>query len=150
MIPPASDEMVPPANDPRPLLPPTRAELRIMQVLWELGQATVEEVVRRLASSPPANYKTVQTFLRILEQKKLVRHIARGRVFVFIPCVSREEVGRLNVRNVLHENFGGSPKQLLIHMLEDIRIRESELKELETLIRRYRQQQKTQIADEVN
>lgn len=115
-----------------------------MLALWELGQGTVEEVVRRLPSNPPANYKTVQTFLRILEQKKLVRHIARGRVFVFIPRVSREEVGRLNVRNVLRENFGDSPTQLLINMLEDTRISEPELKELETLIHRYRIQKRTE------
>jgi predicted transcriptional regulator len=122
---------------------PTRAELRILQVLWEIDQGTVDEVAHRLPSNPPANYKTVQTLLRIMEQKKFVRHIARGRVFVFLPCVTREEVGRLSVRNLLQQNFGGSPAELLINLLQDSRIEESELEELEALIRRYRTQRRT-------
>jgi predicted transcriptional regulator len=78
-----------------------------------------------------------------MEQKKFVRHIARGRVFIFLPCVTREEVGRLSVRNLLQQNFGGSPAELLINLLQDSRIEESELEELEALIRRYRTQRRT-------
>ncbi|MGH9396405.1 MAG: BlaI/MecI/CopY family transcriptional regulator [Terriglobia bacterium] len=120
------------------LLLPTRAEFRILQVLWEVGQGTVEDVVRRLPSNPPPNYKTVQTLLRILEQKKFVRHTTRGRVFIFVPCVTREEVGRLSVRNLLQQNFGGSPTELMVNLLEGGPIEESELDELEALIRRHR------------
>src|ERR1700674_2314449 len=112
---------------------PTRAELRILQALWDMGEGTVDDVVRRLPSNPPANYKTVQTFLRIMEQKKLVRHIARGKVFVFSPCVTREEMGRVSVRILLQQIFGGSPAELVINLLEDSRVEESELKELEAL-----------------
>ncbi len=119
---------------------PTPAELRILQVLWQLGQATVEEVVNH--SSPKPNYKTVQTLLRIMEQKSLVRHAARGRVFVFEPRVSREEVGQLSVRTLMEQNFGGSPAELLVNLLEAGPVEESELDELETLIRSYRLQKR--------
>lgn len=121
---------------------PTRAELRILQVLWELGQGTVEDVVRRLPSSPRANYKTVQTLLRIMEQKGFVGHITRGRVFVFQPRVTREEMGRLSICNLLQQNFGGSPTELLMNLLEGNLADESELEELEALIRRYRTQRR--------
>jgi BlaI family transcriptional regulator, penicillinase repressor len=121
---------------------PTRAELPILQVLWELGQGTVEDMVRGLRSSPPANYKTVQTLLRIMEQKGFVRHHARGRVFVFEPLVTREEVGGLSVRNLLQQTFRGSPTELLMNLLEGSPVDASELDELEALIRRYRTQRK--------
>jgi BlaI family penicillinase repressor len=120
-----------------PILP-TPAELRILQVLWELGQGTVDNVLRQLPQSPPPNYKTVQTILRIMEHKRFVRHAARGRVFVFEPRVSREEVGRCSVDNLLQQNFGGSPSELMMNMLEGNQIDESELNELESLIRKYR------------
>lgn len=122
------------------LVLPTRAELRILQALWELEEGTVEDIVRQLPSRPPANYKTVQTVLRIMEQKKLVRHVARGRVFVFSPCFTREEIGRLSVRNLLQQRFVDSPAELLINLLEDSQVDESELKELEALLRRIRRQ----------
>jgi predicted transcriptional regulator len=121
---------------------PTRAELRILQVLWQRGQATVEEVVTHSDSSPKPNYKTIQTLLRIMEQKGLVRHAARGRVFIFAPRVSREEVDQLSVRTLLEQNFGGSPAELLVNLLEAGPVDESELDELESLIRNYRLQKR--------
>lgn len=121
---------------------PTRAELRILQVLWQLGQATVEEVVSYSHSSPKPNYKTVQTLLRIMEQKGLVEHASRGRVFVFQPRVTREQVGQLSVRTLLEQNFGGSPAELLVNLLEAGPVEETELDELENLIRNYRLQKR--------
>jgi len=117
---------------------PTRAELRILQVLWERGRATVEEIISDPGMSPRPNYKTTQTILRIMEEKGLVRHVSRGRVFVFQPRVTRDQVGRRSVRNLLELNFGGSPAELLVNLLEAGSVNESELEELEALIRNYR------------
>jgi BlaI family transcriptional regulator, penicillinase repressor len=118
---------------------PTRAELRILHVLWEVGHGTVEDVISHSSLSPKPNYKTTQTILRIMEEKGLVKHESRGRVFVFTPCVTREEVGRLSVQTLLHQNFGGSPAELLVNLLEANPVNEAELEELEALIRKYRQ-----------
>ena len=121
---------------------PTLAELRILRVLWDLGQATVEQVVSHPQSAPRPNYKTIQTLLRIMEQKGFVRHVNRGRVFVFVPRVSRDEVGKLSVRNLLEQNFGGSSSELLVNLLEANPVDESELEQLESLIRNYRVQRR--------
>jgi BlaI family transcriptional regulator, penicillinase repressor len=118
--------------------PPTRAELRILQALWELGSGTIEEIIHHKSFSSPPNYKTTQTILRIMEEKGLARHTNGGRVFVFAPAVTREWVERLSVRNLLEQNFGGSPAKLLVNLLEEGRVKESELEELEALIRNYR------------
>lgn len=121
---------------------PTRAELRILNALWDLGQGTVEDVIRHRTFSPRPNYKTTQTLLRIMEQKGLVRHLVRGRGFLFEPCVSREEVGKVSVRRLLEQNFGGSPAELLVNLLESNSVAEEELEELESLIRKYRVQKR--------
>jgi predicted transcriptional regulator len=73
-----------------------------------------------------------------MEEKGLARHTNDGRVFVFEPCVSREWVGRLSVRNLLNSNFDGSPAKLLVNLLEAGSVKEAELAELEALIRNYR------------
>jgi predicted transcriptional regulator len=114
--------------------------MRILQVLWDLEQATVEEVINHASLAPRPNYKTTQTILRIMEEKSLVRHVSRGRVFVFEPCVTRDQVGRLSVQTLLEQNFGGSPAQLLVNLLEAGPVKEPELEELEALIRNYRKQ----------
>jgi BlaI family transcriptional regulator, penicillinase repressor len=122
------------------LVPPTRAELRILQAMWDLGKATVEEIIHHATFSSQPNYKTTQTILRIMEEKGLVDHTSRGRVFVFEPRVSREEVGRLSVRTLLEQNFQGSPAKLLLNLLESGPVEPAELEELEALIRKYRLQ----------
>lgn len=118
---------------------PTDAELIILDGLWELGKGTVEEVANWLPSNPRANYKTVQSLLRIMENKGFVQHKVRGRAFVFTPRVTRDEVGRLSAKRVIDRNFQGSHSAMLMNLLDSNHIREDELDELEKLIQRYRE-----------
>jgi BlaI family transcriptional regulator, penicillinase repressor len=118
--------------------PPTRAELRILNALWELKSGTIDEIIHHPSFSSPPNYKTTQTILRIMEEKGLARHTTGGRVFVFEPAVSREWVEKMSVRTILEQNFGGSPAKLLVNLLESGPVAEKELEELEALIRNYR------------
>src|SRR5580658_4413985 len=87
---------------------PTNAELLILNALWDLRDGTVEDIVDRLGPSPPANYKTVQSLLRIMESKGFVRHTHRGRAFVFSPCVTRDEIGGRLAKRLLDRSFRGS------------------------------------------
>ena len=119
---------------------PTRGEMKILNVLWDLGQATVEEVIKHPSFSTPPNYKTTQTLLRIMEDKGLARHTTHGRVFVFAPCVTREQVTRLSVQNLLEQTFAGSLTEMMVGVIETGTVKESELEELEALIRNYRTQ----------
>jgi BlaI family transcriptional regulator, penicillinase repressor len=119
-------------------VPPTRAELRILNALWELKSGTIEEIIHHPSFSSPPNYKTTQTILRIMEEKGLARHTTGGRVFVFEPAVSREWVEKMCVRTMLEQNFGGSPAKLLVNLLESGPVADEELEELEALIRNYR------------
>ena len=121
------------------VLLPTEAELRILDALWELGEGTVEDVVNRSPSNPRANYKTVQTLLRIMENKGFVRHTTRGRAFVFMSCVTRDEIGRVSAKRLVDRNFQGSHTAMLMNLLDSNHIKEDELDALERLIQQYRE-----------
>jgi len=118
---------------------PTPSELRLLQVLWSLGEGTVDQIVNAHPEDSRPNYKTTHTFLRIMEQKGFITHTVHGRTFLFKPLVTRESVDSLSVRTLLQTNFGGSPAGLLINLLEAVPAREEELDELESLIREFRQ-----------
>lgn len=75
-----------------------------------------------------------------MEEKRLARHTSRGRVFVFAPCVTREQVASLSVQNLLESTFSGSVTELMVGVIETGTVKEAELEELEALIRNYRQQ----------
>jgi len=111
----------------------TEAELPIMDILWQKGSAVVTDVVAGLANSAVA-YNTVLTTLRILERKGYVRHTKEGRAFVYHPVVERGEASRKAVRNLVKRFFQDSPELLILNVLEDERLAESELDRLKRLI----------------
>ena len=128
----------------RSIIPvPTPAEFRLLDVLWRLKEATIDDLLLDSKEDPPPNYKTVQARLRLMENKKLVIHHVRGRAFVFRPRVRREQVHRLSIRSFLNRYFGGSPTQLLQNLLQDERIGAAELEGLESLIRSRREVRST-------
>jgi BlaI family transcriptional regulator, penicillinase repressor len=117
---------------------PTAAEMRLLQILWDLEEGTVEDVVNAHSQKERPNYKTTQTLLRIMEKKRFIRHDARGRVFVFKPLVSRKKIDHLCVQTLVSRNFRGSAAGLLLNLLETTSIKKQELDELEAYIREYR------------
>jgi BlaI family transcriptional regulator, penicillinase repressor len=117
---------------------PTAGEMRLLQILWELGEASVEDVVTAHPERERPHYKTTQTLLRIMEQKGFITHESRGRVFVFRPLVSRKTIDDLSVQALVSRNFHGSAAGLLIQLLEVSPIKRKELDELEAYIREYR------------
>jgi BlaI family transcriptional regulator, penicillinase repressor len=117
---------------------PTPGELRLLQILWDRGEATVEEVVNAHPEKERPNYKTTQTLLRIMEQKQLIEHESRGRVFVFKPLVSRKTIDHVSVQALVSRNFHGSAAELVVNLLETSPIKNKELDALEAYIREYR------------
>ena len=112
----------------------TDAELRLMDVLWEKGAATVGEVAGALPKHPQLAYSTVLTTLRILEQKGYVRHGRRGRAFVYRPVIDRGEVRRGAVRYILSRFFQDDPALLLVNILEHEKLDPEELRRLREMI----------------
>src|ERR1700729_3929970 len=110
---------------------PTPAEMRLLQVLWDLKEASVDEVVNAHPEKERPNYKTTQTLLRIMEQKGFITHESRGRVFVFKPLVSRKAIDHLSVQSLVSRNFHGSAAELVLNLLETSPIKNKELDALE-------------------
>ena len=126
---------------------PTPAEMRLLQVLWDLKEASVDEVVNAHPEKERPNYKTTQTLLRIMEQKGFITHESRGRVFIFTPLVSRKTIDSLSVQALVSRNFRGSAAGLLINLLETSSIKKKELDELETYLREYRKKHEARDRD---
>jgi len=115
---------------------PTPGEHKLLEILWRIGEGTIDDIIAAAEQSPRRNYKTVQTMLRIMEGKKLVTHRVRGRAFVYQALVARSRIGRLSIRTLLERHFGGSRSELLLNLLEDEPIDATELRDLAELIRR--------------
>lgn len=115
----------------------TEAELRLMDVIWRKGAATVAEVVDELPKQIGLAYNTVLTTMRILEDKGYVEHTKskEGRAFIYHAVVGREEASRTAVRNLLNRFFRNSPEALVLNLIEDEQLSEPELQRIRKLIR---------------
>ena len=112
----------------------TEAELRLMDVLWQKGKATVQEVLASLPDKRPLAYNSVLTTIRILEKKGYVGHIKDGRAHVYMPVVERQDATRSEVRHLIGRFFKDSHELLVLNILEDKSIDAEELKRLRDLI----------------
>jgi predicted transcriptional regulator len=114
----------------------TEAELRLMEVLWQKGEATVADVTAALPP-PPIAYNSVLTTMRILERKGYVDHIEAGRAYMYRPLVAREDAAGHAVGHLLSKFFDNSAGTLALRLIESERPSNEELHRLKTLIEAY-------------
>ena len=114
----------------------TEAELRIMNVLWEKGSATVHEVLQGMPAQPTLAYNSVLTIIRILEKKGYVQHVKDRRAHVYMPKVDRKDATRFEVRHLVSRFFGNSDELLVLNILEEKSIDADELARLRQLLER--------------
>jgi predicted transcriptional regulator len=114
----------------------TEAELRLMEVLWEKGEATVGDITAALPP-PPIAYNSVLTTMRILERKGYVAHVEAGRAYVYRPLVAREEAAGHAVGHLLSRFFDNSAGTLALRLIETERPSNDELLRLKALIEEY-------------
>jgi len=121
----------------------TEAELRLMDVLWKKGEATVGEIADALPARLGLAYNTVLTTMRILEEKGYVRHSKpkQGRAFVYRPKVGREEATRSAVQDLLRRFFGQSHEALVLNILQDEKLDEQERQRIRELLDQFNQEE---------
>jgi len=112
----------------------TETEQQLMEVLWKRGKASVAEVQLALVKRPRPAFNTVQTTLRILEQKGYAGHEEAGRGFIYFPRKKRAEVSRAAVRHLVTRFFDGSASQLAVNLLEDSDLSADDLARIEQMI----------------
>ena len=114
----------------------TEAELRIMNVLWQKGPGTVQQVLDWLPERPALAYNTVLTTVRILEKKGYVGHAKDGRAHVYEPLVERKEATRSEIRHLVSRFFRNSHDALVLNILEDNEIEGEEVDRLRKMLER--------------
>jgi predicted transcriptional regulator len=119
---------------PRQSVTLTEAELRIMNVLWQRGSGTVQQVLDDLPPKVALAYNSVLTTIRVLEKKKYVEHEKDGRAHVYAPVIERRDATRSEISNLVSRFFKDSHEQLVLNILEERGIDSSELERLRKML----------------
>ena len=111
-----------------------RRERQIMDVIFQLGEASVARVLEQLRDPP--SYSAVRTMIRLLESKGFLRHRRVGNRYVYRPTQSKETASRSALRHLITTFFSGSAPDTVAAILDDSseKLSEDDLERLEQLI----------------
>ena len=119
---------------------PSQRELDVLKVLWELGEAKVRDVHEAMCRQEKCAFTTVQTLLRIMADKGLVKPRAAGRTLFYSPVYTREQLSS----HFLHRVFDGALDKLVLNMLSAEKLSPEEMRELERLIAKARREKQAE------
>ena len=111
-----------------------------MKVIWKLDTATVRQVYETMLEHRRIAYTTVMTMMNILEQKGYLKKQQGERAYVYRPAQPQKQVIRSMVREFVDRVFNGSAEPLLVHLVEDRRLTETDLEEIRRTIKTARRQ----------
>jgi BlaI family transcriptional regulator, penicillinase repressor len=111
----------------------SKAEHRVLQQYWNLGRASVREILDSLPEDERVAYTTVQTLVYRLEAKGALQRVRKiGNAQIFEPAIDERQYRTGLVRDLL-ELFGGSPRLLVSNLLETGSLTLRDLKALQGL-----------------
>lgn len=112
----------------------TEAELEILQVLWDKGQATVKEVHEALSAERDAGYTTTLKQMQVMYEKDLLTRDDSRRQHIYFPNVEIGKVQRKFMDKVMKSLFSGSAGELVLNALSNYKTTPEELEQIKNLI----------------
>lgn len=114
------------------------AEFEVMDVIWKYAPIRTNEISERLARTKDWSPKTIYTMLSRLEKKGVIVHEKEGRVFVYTPCVCKEEYIEAESRTLADRFFDGAMNRMVVSFLDQKELSSEDLDELQRILDRKR------------
>jgi len=114
----------------------------VIEVVWELGEASVRQVWKRLCRKKELAYTTVLTSMQRLERAGWLKHRVEGKKNVYLPTRTRAQAGAKSVRKFVQGMFNGNALLLFRQLVEQGELSDEELQELQKLINKKRKEKR--------
>ncbi len=112
----------------------------VLEIIWQLGQASVHQVREHLNHQKKLAYTTVLTALQKLEKAGWLNHRAEGKSYVYSPTRTREEAGARSVRRFMKQVFDDDAVSLFQHLIQETNLSDEELNQLREMIEQKRKE----------
>ena len=107
----------------------TGREAQILRVIWDGGEATVEQIVKALPGR--ISDSAVRTLLGIMVKRGYVKARKEKRAKIYESRVSQSDMGQSALKGLIHTFFKGSPELLVAQMMKDEEISLDEIEKLQ-------------------
>ena len=119
----------------KPLPQISEAELEVMKVVWELNQATSNQIIERLEGVSEWKPKTIHTLItRLVSKKALTASKLDGKSYLYTPRVSAEDYQRQANRTFINKLYNGSLNLMLASFVKDHQLSPEEIEELKRIL----------------
>ncbi len=98
---------------------PTEAELTLLNVLWQMGPATVRQIHEVVSLTQKTGYTTVLKILQIMHEKSLVIRDESNRAHVYAAANSETHTQSSLIKDLISKAFGGSTSKLVMRAIDD-------------------------------
>lgn len=120
----------------------SRRERQLMDAVYELGEATAKDLHERIPDFP--SYNAVRVAVGGLVDQGLLRHIRRGRSYVYLPTQRRDRVRTKALDHLVQTLFDGSASHVMSTLLRSRgeRLSDEEFDDLARLVDEARSRRK--------
>jgi predicted transcriptional regulator len=123
---------------------PSERELDLLKVMWRLGEAKVRDIHEALCPDGECAFTTVQTLVRIMNMKGLVKKRSHGRTDYYTPVYTLEKA----TSRFIDKLFDGAVDKFVLSMLSSEDVSAGEMRELEKMIAKARRAKEKQTREE--
>jgi predicted transcriptional regulator len=103
----------------KPAVKPTEAELSLLNILWQMGPATVRQIHEAVSATQNTGYTTVLKILQIMHEKSLVIRDETNRAHVYAPANSEMYTQSSLIKDLISKAFGGSTSKLVMRAIDE-------------------------------
>jgi predicted transcriptional regulator len=119
----------------------SKLESRILELLWERGNASIREIQESFPEPHPA-YTTIQTTVYRMEAKGTVRRMRKvSNAHIFEPLVARD-VARHRLLDEILSLFGGRAQPMMAQLAEAGKLTREDIRELEKVVDKLEKERK--------
>ena len=122
---------MPRSRKPEPL---SEKQREIMEVVWQLGKASVFEVRDELSKHREVARNTVRTMMERLEEKGWLTHQVIGRTYFYSALIPRHVSLGERIVDIVDKACGGKPENLMTALLEYRGLSAGELERIQTML----------------
>ena len=112
----------------------TKAEERIMKILWEIGGGFIKDIIERFPDPKPP-YNSVSTIVRVLVQKDIVGFTAYGNTHKYHPLITRDQYSKSQLSRLLTDYYNNSLREVVSFFSENKNLDEKELDEVMKMLK---------------
>lgn len=111
----------------------TRAEEKIMRILWGIGEGFIKDIIEQYPDPKPP-YNSVSTIVRVLVQKEIVGYTALGNSHRYHPLISKEEYSKGQLSKLVKDYYNNSLTEVVSFFTESRKMDKKELDEAMKLL----------------